>query len=574
MAEELNWRLSVLDGVSGPSRDIANSLKSVADTLKEVSKSMESFQKETKAAANETKGLGEAAFEFENIKLAAESIIEPLVKLGEFSLDKVMEFEKAGVEALSFKEKTLSSLEALLGSGKEAQAFFSQAAWLGKATPYQTKDVIDQFQRLLSDGFSKTEVPIVFQALGDAAALKGYDVQTMNRMGNALGHMMSNGFGEGSIRMFALDSAGTGFSKEKLYNTLATRMGVDKETVKAKISQGAIGAREGINAILDVIRDTAGGGTLGGGMKLHQDTFEGITSTLKSTFADSFMTREGTPDEIEGWKTIKDVLINMRSALDSTTPAGKALQESLVYAFNAINRALTPLTGPEGLANMKAIILDVSTAVKVFGNVADLAFTVGFSAMEAFLQGIGLLDEKGGAFDDFLDPAKFKVLEDSARSFGKEMGQSLSDIANVAKEVMKAIQWFEGNKSTMDAIGTTLGLAADIAPGVGLAHNAINFNGALHKARMSGYAGDVLGGLVPGMGSMTAMGRMGDKANLDKTPGGGKSGGNAGHTLTTIINVNGAEAKDTKELAAEVSKAQSYTFEDMLRRLATQNGSA
>jgi hypothetical protein len=454
--ENLNWSFNLANGVAAPATDMAAALEVLTRKLQSTATAFDGFEKklassmaESKASvAKESGGLISSLGEVGLAITAVKDIAGPIFSAGGWALDKVFQFEKAGVDALAFKETTLASFETLLGSAEEAQAFFKQAAWLGKATPFQTRDVVEQFQRLLSSGFTKEEVPVVFQALGDAAALRGFDPQVMNHIGNALGHMMSNGFNEGSIRMLSLDAAGTGFSKERLRNKLAENLGLDPDSIDAMISNGEISARTGVRAFIDVMAEHAGGGMTGGGMLRLQDTFEGVKSTLESTVEDFFLTLDSRADAVQGFAVLKGAMINLRTALDTTTGSGKHLQDAVVSAFSNIASAMFGVgNGPDGLARMQQLIDKAAIGIENFGQLAGVGFEAAWQAALAFGDELGLTQAKaGGLFDGPLDPAKLEVLRTQlvqmAREAGTELAKfakSLTDIAGSLETISSAI---------------------------------------------------------------------------------------------------------------------------------------
>ncbi len=435
MGENLNWNFNLMDGVAGPAAGMANALDLLTKKLElaavgvdELQKSMRSTMEETEKASG---GLAQFGLELSAIKQVA----GPLMEAGRWALDQGWDFEKKGIEALAFKETTLASFETLLGSAKEAQAFFSQAAWLGKITPFQTKDVVQSYKQLLSAGYTTQEVPVVFQMLGDAAALRGFDPQVLQHMGFALQHLMSAKQSEmgSALMMFGKDAAGTGYNRAKFDSVLAKNLGVDPDSVQDLLSSGKVTAKEVTAALVDQMAVAAGGGIAGGGMFNLQDTFQGIMSTLESTFSDFFLTLPGKADAVGGFNVLKSALMNMRDALDTSKDAGKELQRVVVEAFSSITTSLFgTFAGPDGLKNMEHLVRQGAVAFQDLADVVNIGLGGAVSMVTAFLQGIGLMgDDTKELFSGPMSPEELAKNKIAFQSFGKAVGEALAGVVHV-----------------------------------------------------------------------------------------------------------------------------------------------
>lgn len=574
MAEELNWKFNLADGINGPAAQMAGAIDLLSKKLQSAALAVDAFEKKMnggggggggivqglKVSGEEARkatglfgglieSLGGVGLAITGIK----DIAAPFIDLGTFAFETAWDFGKKGVEALQFKENALASFQVLLGSAKEAQEFFSQAAWLGKATPFQTKDVVEQYQRLLSAGFTKQEVPVVFQALGDAAAMRGFDPQVMNHIGNALGHIMSNGFNAGTERMLALDAAGTGFSKERMKNQLAKNLGVDPESVQGMMEAGQVSARQGVKAFIDVMAATAGGGITGGGMKAQQDTFSGILSTISSTYQDFFLTLDETPDKLKGWSTLKGAMMNLRDALDTTKDAGKRMQGAVVEAFSGIATAIFgPLSGPDGLKNMETVILRVSNAIQLVGAIGQGAFEGLWAGGKAFLTTLGLLDSKTTSlFEGPMTPEKMEGIKKAMVDFGTRAGVAMGLFVTDLEKVFGVLDRIFGLVDRM---------------------------GGLFQSKGAGVAAQVLGEFIPGFGTMAKLAGVGQGgADMAKQPGGSTGPSATAVAMMPPITLN-FDARGVKDPAAMSSAAENGTrkaiqeYVTSVRKVATQAG--
>jgi tape measure domain-containing protein len=438
MPENLNWNFNLMNGVAGPAAEMAASLDILTKRLITASTNFDALDKSMKrmgsGAGVASGGLAKFGLELSAIK----DIAAPFMEAGRFALEKGWDFEKASLHAIEFKENTLTSFQTLLGSAEKAQAFFNQASWLGRATPFKTEDVVKQFQSLLSAGFTQAEVPIVFQAVGDAAAQKGFSTDVMTNITNALSHAMaSGGHNMGRVlQMLSFDAAGTGFQRGAFMKKLAKNMGMDTDGVEALLSSGEVSGRQFVKAFVDQMAETAGGGITGGGMKKMENNFRGILNTIEGSFGEMFFLNPGTADDIPGFAVLKGAMMNFRDVLNITTKEGKHLQDAVLGAFGAITNAVVgSLSGPEGMQAMKETVEKVAVTIENVGNIAGAAFSGIEAGVVTFASVLGLLDD----FDGPLSPEKIDKIKTSMVEFGKEAGEAMGILAETLKGVFGAM---------------------------------------------------------------------------------------------------------------------------------------
>lgn len=584
MPENLNWNFNLFDGIKGPAVEMAGSLDILAKKLTSLSGTMDAFEKRVAASGKGVKEAGKSAKEsagmFSGITAAlgefgwamegAKKIAEPFMAIGGAVFDAAWDFGSKSIEALAFKENTLASFKVLLGSAEEAEKMFSQAAWLGKATPFETKDVVEQYQRLLSAGFTKMEVPIVFQALGDAAAMRGFSPAVMNNIGNALGHIMSNGFNARTEYMLSMDAAGTGFSKERMKKQLAKNLGVDEASIHQMMKDGSITARQGVKAFVDVMAETAGGGITGGGMKAQQNTLSGIMSTLHSTFSDFFLTLEGTADKVKGFGVLKSALINIRSALDTTTVAGRKLQMAVVEAFSTMAESiLGPLSGPDGLKSMETLVTRMANAMQTVGAVGSGLFQGMWAAAEGFMDVLGGMDEDfRRLFEGPMTPEKIEAIKKAMVDFGHEAGESLGLLAKDAKDLFSAMH--SGLAFVRD-LNKVMTLNPD---------GSVSFDPEAAERVLMGTSGDPVKvkkdtakALDDSLHEAAELIRTGGRGTMTKQPGGGAHQAPSFYPPFSLT-INAAPGTDVwaVEAAAKKGVQSALDHHNAMRKLATQAG--
>lgn len=570
--EELNWNFSLQDEISKPVHDMVAALNTMTKALKDAAGELADVEGSVQKTG---RGVESAGGSFKDFALTLDATLGIIGKvggalwdLGSLAGKGIFDFEKEAIGALDFKETTLASLQVLLGSAKEAQEFFQNAAWLGKATPFQTKDVVESYKRLLSAGFSKEEVPIVFQALGDASAMTGFDPQVISRMTHTFAEIMAQGFNGRTMRMALIDAAGSGLSATKMDEELAKQLGVSPDQVQGMVETGGVAGRTAIQAMVNVLRDTAGGGIIGGGMVAQADTFSGIMSTLESTFSDFFLTLDGSASDVKGFGVLKGALMNMREALDTTTPAGKRLQATVVGAFDSMTTSLFGvLNGPDGLAMMETFVTKIATGVEDFGKLAGVGFDAAEAGILSFADALGLTKNSvTGLFDGPLTKEKIDVLRTQLVEMAKEGGTELAKFAKALAEIA----------GSLDHISATINVIRSVDDYgrnaiIGVRNLGLAFQGkqegyyltSTHKQATLDLDGNPLSG-TPAMPSDVAT------QSLAKQP--GAPAAMPFHVGGVTVNVypQGGEPRDHADATAD---ALSRVLEEHSRKMSVQGGS-
>lgn len=337
--DRLKWTFELLDKISGPAKAISGNLKNVEDSMGDMRKSMG-------AADMSFSSLGTTVAAMATGFLAATGAA-------------AFAFAKMGVDALSFKENTLTSFKLMLGSKEEANEIFKQAVQMAKLSPWETTDVVGGFKALLSAGFSKEDVGTVFAGLSDVAAASGFDKAIINSLAVQMAQVKAYGkLQMVDLRVMANQMAQAGVGIGVVYEHIAKNMGIGVEQVKDAMGRGEIDADVGIFSILEAIKEKASGGqALGSLTKDMGSTISGLFSTIKSSATDFFLTLEGSLEDMPGLMAFKGFLENLRDALDTNTAAGKRFQAIITGAFGSSMQSMfARFSGPEGMQRLMDIL--------------------------------------------------------------------------------------------------------------------------------------------------------------------------------------------------------------------------
>lgn len=351
---------------------------------------------------------------------------------------------KLVLDAATFKENTLIAFETLLGSKREADRMLKEAVRFAAATPFETRDVIDAYQRLLTAGFKPVEVPVILKGVGDLAALKGFDKNVIDRVLMAFSQIRAKGRLQGEE---LLQLAEAGVPVGKVYEVMARRIGKTTDEVQKLISAGRIAPELGITASLEALRDSVSGGKLGSLMDRTSRSISGLWSTLRSRPTELFMDINVEP--------LRNLLSNLVALTDTSTAVGKrfkAMVERYIGgAVKAVFGSLAETTDPKKAQANIGRFLDwleqtAQNASQAWRSIKPALLEV----WSGFQQGIGIVK---GVWSSVRP-----VLEAVAKAFGGIEGAQAGAIGGTARLVGVAIAlagaWRLVNLVTLGAAGS------------------------------------------------------------------------------------------------------------------------
>lgn len=407
-SETLSWVYRLIDGVTGPARTMKNSLDSLGDALGKSEKSM------LKA---EVAGVG------------LSKVIDLVGAAARGAAGAGLDFGKFALDALSFKESTLASFEIMLGTKKEAEDMFNMAAGFGRLTPFETEDVVNSFKSLLAAGFSKQEVPIVFQAVGDVAALNGMDKNIMGQLSTAFSQIKGAGKLMGQDLMQVVNAAsGAGVGRGAIFESIAKMLKVRPADVSDLMSEGKIASDVAIKAIMNTIRERVSRGDVGAAMLRQSTTLAGLFSTLKSAPMDAFLAMN--LDNLPGFTAFKRFIGDFVAMLDPTSLTGGRLRTFFEDIVNRVGTAFGQLT-PDVLISGMEKLLSIGEEV--------------FRGFEAF--GSGLMKVVGPTLDFFTSveqgQSQTSSLVNTMDALGRAVGVVAVGLATIATLITKVVDGFK-----------------------------------------------------------------------------------------------------------------------------------
>jgi tape measure domain-containing protein len=433
--EKLSWMFELLDRMSGPADRIAKSLKRLDPGLKTTAGRTSLFSRliggigstfGPKAAGAVLRFAGSFVNLADKVKVlkpvadvlgkvggvAAKGLAvagTAMIAVGAAAAAAVGGLAVAGgkwiIESIAFKETTIASLEAILGTKQAAEDVFNKATKFAAKTPFSTSQVAAAFERLVAAGVEVKDLEKTMQSLGDFA---GTDISKLEGAIGVIAQIKGKGKLQGEELM---QLAERGLPMGKVLDELAKKMGKTNDEVQKLLSSGSINAEQGIGAIMSVINTT-----FGGRMEKASNTLEGLWSTLKSVPEDILFNPAAAASIEKLVGPIKELIKGFTSALSPDTENGKRL----IAMFDQISTAVASVLG--GLSAD-----GISKTISSILNVAEPLLTIFLAFGKSVLSGLGdvlapvlkWMGELGK------DPEMLKSLTDAFITFGKAIGMAL-----------------------------------------------------------------------------------------------------------------------------------------------------
>lgn len=173
------------------------------------------------------------------------------------------------LNAASNAEQAQTAFTTMLGSAEKAQSFIAEMKKFAAATPFETSDISQAAQTMLSFGISSESVMGNIKMLGDVALGNKEKFKSLSLV---FSQVQSSGKLMGGD---LLQMVGQGFNPLQI---ISQKTGESMASLKEKMEKGAISA----DMVTDAFKSaTSQGGLFYGGMEAQSKTFAGTMSTLK-----------------------------------------------------------------------------------------------------------------------------------------------------------------------------------------------------------------------------------------------------------------------------------------------------
>lgn len=236
----------------------------------------------------------------------------------------------------SAAETTEISFTTMLGSAEAANDMMGQLADFAASTPFELSGLQTATRQLLAYGFTADEVVPMLTAVGDATAALGTGQAGIEAVTRALGQMQTRGK-VSAEEMLQLTEAGI-----PAWEYLARAIGTDTAGAMQAVTDGAIDAKTGIDALTKGMEED-----FGGMMESQSKTVAGLMSNL----ADA----------------IQQPLMELRNS-DAYDAFADAL-EKVVDAAGPLVESMLPLM-EDGLSGLAGLMDNAAAAMEQFASMS------------------------------------------------------------------------------------------------------------------------------------------------------------------------------------------------------------
>lgn len=300
------------------------------------------------------RGIGERALDIP--KSLASGAVTAVGWIGDKVYDVGKDLVGAVIEAAEFKQNSITGLQYMLGTKKEAIDIFTQAQALAQDTPLDTEKVISGIKSLVTQGFTGEESMLLFKVVADQASKRLDETDMADKVITAVSRVKGRGVASGedfdSFRIAGFNPADISKALLAKPNLAPLFKDIKKDAteleklsaVKKVLGQGKIDPTTFLNAAIDSLEKNKP--DIGEFAKqMGKVSLTGTISNFKSAFKD--LLKSVDIDQWTGVKSFQSFLTRVTEALQGDS--GKRL-------LNTIERIINTLLG--GLDAIKASDID------------------------------------------------------------------------------------------------------------------------------------------------------------------------------------------------------------------------
>ncbi len=327
---------------------------------------------------------------------------------------------QAVVEVAAFRESSLASLNAVMGSARGAGRAYRNAIVIANQTPLDTRDVIQAQTQLAVAGFRESELTPLLAAFSEVQAARGGEA------GQALIRVLGQIRGLGRVQRgdITMQAQTAGLAPGLVFEAIARRMGLQNSAAaEAAVGHRRVNSQVAIQAFLDATsRAYDQGGPLGTFARQQSETLTGALSNLRN--AGFNLLAQIDFSKIPGVIAFRNAILTITAALDAGSPAGQRLRGVIEGAVNTVGNLfarVNPQTIAQGFAVVQRVVMGIGRGIAAAWPVVR-AFGQGFGpAFMAAVRPLGAiftqLASGGGP-----SAGTMQFLADAARGLGAALG--------------------------------------------------------------------------------------------------------------------------------------------------------
>ena len=302
-----NLGASMSDGFSQSGANGINSaLSRISSTASTAGKSLQAAGKSLSDAGKSLSDTGDKLTTGITLPLAAAA-----TGVGAFALSTA-----------SAAETSEMAFTTMLGSAEAARDMLDELASFAAHTPFELSGLTTVTQQLLAYGFTAQDVIPMLTAVGDATAALGTGQAGIEAVTRALGQMQTRGK-VSAEEMLQLTEAGI-----PAWEYLARAIGTDTAGAMAAVSDGAVDAQTGIDALTKGMEED-----FGGMMEKQSTTVAGLMSNLSDAIQRPFM-------ELKDSGAYREFANALGEIIESAEPFVESLLPHMENALSTVSDVL------------------------------------------------------------------------------------------------------------------------------------------------------------------------------------------------------------------------------------------
>ena len=334
------------------------------------------------------------------------------------------------ISTASAAETSEMAFTTMLGSAEAARDMLDELAGFAARTPFELSGLTTATQQLLAYGFTAEDVIPMLTAVGDATAALGTGQQGIEAVTRALGQMQTRGKVTAE-EMLQLTEAGI-----PAWEYLARAIGTDTAGAMEAVSDGAVDAQTGIDALTRGMEED-----FGGMMERQSTTVAGLMSNLADAIEQPLMALRDS----DAYERFADTLSDL---VDAAGPFVESLLPHMEKGIDAVS----------GVLGMAADAMEAFAGMSEEGQGQIIGMAAAAAAAGPALMVIGNGFEFVG---DRIGDAK-DLIKSGKNAVGK-LGDALLDLATSPATADTALGKLAG---TLSSIPAPAAIAATVIGGV------------------------------------------------------------------------------------------------------------
>jgi tape measure domain-containing protein len=489
MADQSDWAVRLIDGVTGPAKKAASAAgrleRALKSMVKGTSTTRDDLGKFVKGSGGMFDGFGKS---FKGIgKKLGDGVVDGIGKLKEGALIGGAAIAAVGVgltamtvKMADFAQTTRLGFQSVAKHGASSEKLFTHFRGLAEDLGLDVMNTTKQAVKFLALQFDPKMATDLLKMGSDLRAL-GADAEGVDRIFSQLGQIQAKGKLQGEELIVLAEN---GVSTQLVYEALGKQLGKTKDEILKMQDAGKLTSDMAFPAIMAAVMKKTGSKELGeAGKKVADRTLSGMAGKLKAGAQNMFIdiATQATPAILGAFRPIGDELAALFKS--------NSVKEGIIVTVETIGN----------------VVRDAIPFVKQF----VASFADGFSEAWPAIKGVlGTLFDGFGGGATWMDTVRdFATLLGKVTAFGIGVatvfgGMVMAGIQGVTA-VTEGLIWLWNGM--IGGIGAAAFAVSDFFANVAAKWRAFDF-GALATSLIDGLVNGIRGGIQRVVGAVTELG--------------------------------------------------------------------